>query len=168
MALGLLTVAASLAVERLLPAVCASGVGAHRLPCSVEHLLPAVCALGVGAHSFLALRHVGSSQTRGKTYVPSTAPAGKWLDSTFLKELNLVSEGSTEVANGAMVVGESFKSCCKGSPRMAGKSTRGKRNNQKKETRPRIRAAGERVGWCWASGDPLLFHISCCPQTSLG
>ena len=34
MALGLLTVAASLAVERLLPAVCASGVGAHRLPCS--------------------------------------------------------------------------------------------------------------------------------------
>ena len=128
MALGLLTVAASLAVERLLPAVCASGVGAH---------------------SFLALRHVGSSQTRGKTYVPSTAPAGKLLDSIFLKELNLVSEGSTEVANGAMVVGESFK-------------------RQTKKARPRIRAAGERVGRCWASGDPLLFHISCCPQTSLG
>ena len=147
MALGLLTVAASLAVE---------------------HLLPAVCSSGVGAHSFLALRHVGSSQTREQTCVPSSAPPGKSLDSIFLKELNLVSEGSTEVANGAMVVGESFKSCSKGSPRMAGKSTHGKRDKQKKEARPRIRAAGERVGRCWASGDPLLFHSSCCPQTSLG
>ena len=72
MALGLLTVAASLAVERLLPAVRASGIRRT---------------------GFLALRHVGSSQTRGKTYVPSTAPAGKSLDSIFLKELTLVSEG---------------------------------------------------------------------------
>ena len=113
MALGLLTVAASLAVERLLPAVCASGVGVHRLPCygapapgcvrfrsrgaqaslAVERLLLAVCASGIRRTGFLALRHVGSSQTRGKTCVPSTAPPGKSLDSIFLKELTLVSEG---------------------------------------------------------------------------
>ena len=124
MALGLLTVAASLAVE---------------------HLLPAVCASGVGAHSFLALWHVGSSQTRDQTCVPSTAPPGKSLDSIFLKELNLVSEGSTEVANGAMVVGESFKNCAKGSPRMAGKSTRGKRDKQKKKPDPELGLLGR--GW---------------------
>ena len=137
MALGLLTVAASLAVE---------------------HLLPAVCASGVGAHSFLALRHVGSSQTRGKTYVPSTAPAGKSLDSIFLKELNLVSEGSTEVANGAMVVGESFKSCAKGSPRMAGKSTRGKRDKQKKKPDPELGLLGR--GWGGAGPPETLFSLT--------
>ena len=63
-----------------------------------------------------------------------------------------------------MVVGESLKNYSKGSPRMAGKSTRGKK--KKNETRPRIRAAGDRMGQCWASGHTLLFHISCCPQTS--
>ena len=62
------------------------------LPCC-EHLLPAVRASGVGRTGFLALWHVGSSQTRGQTYVPSTAPPGKSLDSIFLKELNFVSEG---------------------------------------------------------------------------
>ena len=42
-----------------------------------------------------------------------------------------------------MVVGESLKNYSKGSPRMAGKSAHGKTNKQtKKETRPRIRAAG--------------------------
>ena len=62
-----------------------------------------------------------------------------------------------------MVVGGSLKNYSKGSPRMAGKSTRGKKKN---ETRPRIRDAGDRMGQCWASGHTLLFHISCCPQMS--
>ena len=64
-----------------------------------------------------------------------------------------------------MVVGESLKNYSKGSPRMAGKSTHGKKK-KKNETRPRIRAAGDRMGQCWASGHTLLFHISCCPQMS--
>ena len=58
----------------------------------------------------------------------------------------------------------SLKNSSKGSPRMAGKSTRDK--IMKQEARPGIRAAGDRMGWCWASGHTLLFHISCCPQTS--
>ena len=66
------------------------------------------------------------------------------------------------------VVGESFKNYSKGSPRMAGKSTHGKTNKQKKKPDPESELLGERMGWCWASGDPLLFHISLCPQTSLG
>ena len=70
-----------------------------------------------------------------------------------------------------MVVGGSLKNCSKGSPRMAGKSTRGKKKKKKKEkmkpeTRPRIRAAGDRMVRCWASGHTFLFHISCCPQMS--
>ena len=63
-----------------------------------------------------------------------------------------------------MVVGGSLKNCSKGSPRMAGKSTRDK--IMKQETRPRIRAAGDRMVRCWASGHTFLFHISCCPQMS--
>ena len=118
-----------------------------------------LCALQEsGRTGFLALRHVGSSQTRGKTYVPSTAPAGKSLDSIFLKELNLVSEGSTEVANGAMVVGESFKNCAKGSPRMAGKSTRGKRNKQKKKPDPELGLLGR--GWGGAGPLETLFSFT--------
>ena len=136
MALGLLTVAASLAVEHLLPAMGASVRGAQ-LPCS------AAC---------------GISQTRGKTCVPSTAPPGKSLDSIFLKELNLVSEGSTEVANGATVVGESFKSCSKGSPRMAGKSTRGKRDKQKKKPDPELGLLGR--GWGGAGPPETLFSFT--------
>ena len=53
-----------------------------------------VCTLQYsGCTGLVALWHVGSSQTRGQIYVPSTAPPGKSLDSIFLKELNLVSEG---------------------------------------------------------------------------
>ena len=59
----------------------------------VEHLLQAVQLQYSGCTGFVALWHVGSSQTRDQTYVPSTAPPGKSLDSIFLKELNLVSEG---------------------------------------------------------------------------
>ena len=154
------------------PAFCGSGLHGLRGCSSPWHLgfslwrLPLLwsacfrlCALQEsGRTGFLALRHVGSSQTRGKTYVPSTAPAGKSLDSIFLKELNLVSEGSTEVANGAMVVGESFKSCAKGSPRMAGKSTRGKRDKQKKKPDPELGLLGRG----WGSAGPLetLFSLT--------
>ena len=53
-----------------------------------------VCTLQYsGCTGLVALWHVGSSQTRDQTCVPSTAPPGKSLDSIFWKELNLVSEG---------------------------------------------------------------------------
>ena len=53
-----------------------------------------VCTLQYsGCTGLVALWHVGSSQTRSQTCVPSTAPPGKSLDSIFWKELNLVSEG---------------------------------------------------------------------------
>ena len=66
------------------------------------------------------------------------------------------------------LVGESLKNYSKGSPRMAGKSAHGKTNKQKKKPDPELELLGARMGRCWASGVPLLFHISCCPQTSLG
>ena len=59
----------------------------------VAHLLQAVQLQYSGCTGFVALWHVGSSQTRDQTCVPSTAPPEKFLDSIFLKELNLVSEG---------------------------------------------------------------------------
>ena len=63
------------------------------------------------------------------------------------KELNLVSGGKYSSQTRSMVVGESLKNYSKGSPRMAGKSTRGKKKKKMKpETRPRIRAAGDRMG----------------------
>ena len=37
---------------------------------------------------------------------------------------------------------------------------------KKKKPGPELELLGERVGRCWASGHPLPFHISCCPQTS--
>ena len=40
------------------------------------------------------------------------------------------------------------------------------KQTKKKKPGPELELLGERVGRCWASGHPLLFHISCCPQMS--
>ena len=61
------------------------------------------------------------------------------------------------MANGAMVVGESFKNCSKGSPRMAGKSTRGKRDKQKKPD-PELGLLGR--GWGGAGHLETLFSFT--------
>ena len=66
---------------------------------AVEHPLHGVHTSGVARTDFLALWHVGSSQTREQTCVPAltggfltTARPGKNPDSVFLEEMNLASE----------------------------------------------------------------------------
>ena len=50
-----------------------------------------------------------------------------------------------------MVVGESLKNYSKGSPRMAGKSTRGKKKRKEKKPDPEL----ELLGTEWGSAGPL-------------